>query len=749
MITGIKRIKGLGVFDNFVAANDLPECGRFNLVYGENGSGKTTLSRLFVALESGSHPEHPDLDFTIDTVGGAVTKGAKLGRKVRVFNSDYVEANIGGFDGPIRHILIVGQENKAVADALKQEIATREGRIQAVDAAERAAAKLDTAKGKIFSDVAKTIGEATSGKTLRSYRKPDAESEFARTEHKIALAEAQLDLHRATVRQEQMDPVEALILSVVTPEGSETGQDVLQFAASWAKDSSALTSRTARSAALQRLADHPDIAKWVEDGTHIHKAHGSVHCEFCDQSLPSERLLRLAEHFSVEDQQLKKEIEEAQFNGLRLQQNLSAFMWPSRLALYPELREEFDSAVANIETARSTLLTETGRVSASLDRKIGMRGTAFDDELSVDTSAFLKTVQAAQSVIDRHNKKTASFEAQKAQARSALEAHYLATIADAVIDLEGQMAALREEVSRLTEGAADLPDQRGIAELLESIQKKQAAVSSAHAGGADLTEHLTRFLGRTDLKFDSGTDGYQVLRRGKPAKRLSEGEKTAIAFIYFLVQLKDQDFDLAEGVVVIDDPISSLDSSAIYQAFAFLKNGVKDAKQVFILTHNFDFLKLLINWFQTGTKKADRTYYMVQCAESAAGREARLTPLDSLLVLHPTEYHYLFKVLHSFKSDGTILSSYHIPNIARKLLETFLEFHVPSNGSLYQKLEATTFDENKKTAIFKFANDLSHRTGKGFDPALVAETQKNTTYLLEMIQSVAPLHYAGLEKLCA
>ena len=175
------------------------------------------------------------------------------------------------------------------------------------------------------------------------------------------------------------------------------------------------------------------------------------------------------------------------------------------------------------------------------------------------------------------------------------------------------------------------------------------------------------------------------MRRGKPAKRLSEGEKTAIAFLYFLVQLKDQDFDLSEGVVVIDDPISSLDASAIYQAFSFLKNETQDAKQLFILTHNFEFLRLLLNWVKSA-RGSTKSYSMVLCTEGASGRTARLAQLDRLLIEHATEYHYLFKVLHTFRSDGTIMGCYHVPNIARKVLETFLDFHVPSNRSLYQSL---------------------------------------------------------------
>ena len=165
-------------------------------------------------------------------------------------------------------------------------------------------------------------------------------------------------------------------------------------------------------------------------------------------------------------------------------------------------------------------------------------------------------------------------------------------------DLDAQIAVQKTIETKLTDGAEDLPDPRGLQALKDSFEAKQAKVSSEHAGGAALTDKLKIFLGRTDLRFESAAEGYHVQRRGKPAKRLSEGEKTAIAFLYFIVQLGDQDFNIKEGVVVIDDPISSLDAASIYQAFAFLKNAVKDAKQVFILTHNFDFMKLLLNWVQ-------------------------------------------------------------------------------------------------------------------------------------------------------
>jgi wobble nucleotide-excising tRNase len=744
VLTQIKKIKSLGVFDNYTAAAELPAFGRFNVVYGENGSGKTTLSRLLACLEAGTHPDHPDLEYAVDSQSGALTHGTKYLRGVRVFNSDYVEANIGRFDGPLRHILIIGEENKAVAEELKAEIATRDDRARKIATVSTAVAKIDNDKGKLFSQIAKTIGEATSGSTLRSYRKPDAEAAFGKLAGVQSLTNEELEVHRATVRQEQMAAIAPLVLPSLVIEGNEIG--AIDFAASAGKRAEAFLLRSAQAAVIERLVKNPAIASWVDEGIHIHL--GAERCEFCDQPLPAERMKALAAHFSVEDRKLKEELESERSAIAATMESLGSLPLPDRLAFYSELRADYDTAIQQFAEGRDKLIAQLATVRDALTEKLTLRTTAYERKIDCDTAGLAAACEAIQGVITRHQDKTASFDKAKTAAARAIEGHYLLTIKEQVDGLADQASKLKAEGDLLRDGGDSLPDKRSLEALSQSIIAKRTQVSNAHAGGEGLTNHLKQFLGRTDLRFESGDDGYQVLRRGKPAKRLSEGEKTAIAFLYFLVQLKDRDFNLAEGVVVIDDPISSLDSSAIYQAFSFLKNEAKDAKQLFILTHNFEFLKLLINWFEnSGLKKTDKSYTMVVCTEAANGRSARLAPLDQLLIDHATEYHYLFKVLYTFQSDGTILSCYHIPNIARKVLETFLDFHVPLKGSLYAKLDKVDFDDHKKTAINKFANDLSHHTGKGFDPALVAESQKNAKYLLEMIKAVAPLHYAGLEAL--
>ncbi|MFG1352813.1 AAA family ATPase [Xanthobacter autotrophicus] len=749
MLTSLKKIENLGVFSKYTAANDLPEFQRFNVIYGDNGSGKTTLSRLLATLPAGNHPEYADLKYSVTTQSGVLTHGQKYPRSIRVFNSDYVEANVGQCEGHIPHILIVGEANKALAQEVSDEQAAYTERLNGIEAATNAIAKLESNRGKLFSAIAKTIGEATSGATLRSYRKPDAEAVYLKLTGFNELSDAELAVHRATVHQEQLEAVERVALPVVH-RGDGTSPNLLEVLSIIVADVNLLTARTAQSAVIARLEENGDLNDWVERGVAIHRNHKSERCEFCDQQLPAVRMMQLAGHFSDEDQNLKFDIEAEQKHLDVVRHYIRQMLVPAKAQFYSELRDEAEVSSVALENAKASALKFVDEVDAALAQKLTQRTTSYTASLTPDFSDLSAAVARAKTLCDRHNQKTSAFDAERTKARDAIEASYLSSISAQVIAFDDEITKARRLIEDLKAGASEPYSTRTIEALKKSIAEKRAKVANAHTAGEDLTRRLKNFLGRAELSFASADEGYLVHRRGKAAKRLSEGEKTAIAFIYFLVQLGDQAFDIAEGVVVIDDPISSLDSSAIYQAFSYLKNAVKDAKQVIILTHNFDFLKLVLNWFHGIPKKAGlKAYFMIVCAEDENGRNARLCKLDQLLQEHASEYQYLFKKLYTYKSDGTIESAYHIPNVARKVLETFLEYYEPSSAKLYEKLDAIDFDPLKKAAIFKFANDLSHMTGKGFDPALVAETQKNTAYLLEMIATLAPKHHAGLVKLCA
>ena len=433
MITAIKRIKGLGVFDDFTAANDLPQFKRFNLIYGENGSGKTTLSRLFTALERGEHTEYPTLEYTIATDNGSLIKGQQSTRKIRVFYSDYVAANIGQFDGPIKHILIVGEENKALAEEVKQEQATYDSRSQSIALETKACEKLEQDKGKVFSAIAKTIGEATSGTTLRSYRKPDAEAAFAKLKNLRTYTDAELEVHRATVRQDRAEAIPAVHMPELQTTEVDESLGMEATAADFVALVRSLTERTAQSGALQRLTEKSDVSKWVEDGLQIHREHDSDRCEFCDQTLPAERLKALAEHFSAEDQKLKDEIEAAKVIGVKIADAISSLSLPPKTSFYSELRNEYEKDAAAFGTLRAALLESVADLQGILSKKLTERSNSYSTSASLDITAFVGSIKKITDLIGRHNKKSSDFEAEKSAARAALETHYLSMVAHQVV----------------------------------------------------------------------------------------------------------------------------------------------------------------------------------------------------------------------------------------------------------------------------------------------------------------------------
>ena len=51
---------------------------------------------------------------------------------------------------------------------------------------------------------------------------------------------------------------------------------------------------------------------------------------------------------------------------------------------------------------------------------------------------------------------------------------------------------------------------------------------------------------------------------------LSEGEKTALAFAYFMSKVTTEVTNKGQTIIVIDDPISSLDSNHIFQVNIYI-----------------------------------------------------------------------------------------------------------------------------------------------------------------------------------
>ncbi len=119
-------------------------------------------------------------------------------------------------------------------------------------------------------------------------------------------------------------------------------------------------------------------------------------------------------------------------------------------------------------------------------------------------------------------------------------------------------------------------------------------------------------------------------------------------------------------------------------------------------------------------------------------------------------YHYLFKIVHCHASSTTpavnLEAYYHVPNIARRLLETFLSFKHPkkAGGEFYKLLQEVNFDEAKKSRIIRFLHTHSHDgqiDGLEHDNSILSETPQVLTDALMLIQTIDKQHYDELVSL--
>lgn len=743
MIKKVLKIKNLGVFTDFSWDTHLSEFKRFNLIYGWNGCGKSTLAHLFSILNVGTSKKYPSVEYEIEVNDTKIKSTQSVQDIIRVFDQDYILNNIKLLEGKASSIYILGEENKVLAEQIEKDEKTLESRKTETQKLQAKKETLAKQRGKQFTAIASTISVSIGGNLSRTYRKPDAEKKFKLLEFKKVLSEDKLSECHLVLKQQQKESV--LQIVIPTMRLDKTDVPIEEVINNILVKSGELLKKSIEIEIVERLKANPDISEWVEQGVAIHNLHKSEVCEYCQNIISEQRNTNLKNHFNKEDQGLKLELNNLLDQLRQIYTIVEAIQPIDKANLYTELQTSFQMATKDFRSTKKALLSEITLFADELKTKKKMTTEQMDLNKTIDFEKLNATIDSLNIVLKRQNANTEAFTTKKQEATEKIEMHYLSSIFDDIQKIDLETKEIDINLAKLQNGDKDEQDPVCLSteELQLRIDNNKSTISSEHKACSQINTHLKRFLGRDELIFEVEKEGYAIKRNDQVAYNLSESEKTAIAFIYFIIHLRDQNFDITKGIVVVDDPISSLDSNSIFQAFSLLKNSVKNAHQVFILTHNFDFMRLIINWLKNA--KVEERFLMINNRFVNTKRYANIEELDKLLLDHESEYHYLFKRLYMFKSDGTIESVYDIPNLARKVLDTFLMFMVPSSESQYKKMERIKFDENKKTSIYKFTNDKSHITGKGFDPSLVQETQTNVSLLLEMIKNVFPDHYSALE----
>lgn len=765
---------------------------RLNILYGRNYSGKTTLSRVFRALETHRLPlNYVGSSFTVTGDKGVVTCSDLLTHNydVRVYNRDFVTDNLSFLvnqdGGEIKTFAIVGEQNKEIDDA----IAAIEAKLGSVES--KTGLYFDLEATRKQRDLTKTNHDTTVTALESKLRKHAADKIKKNFQYGVPVynidhirrdiaATKKTDFVPLTL-QEQAGKL-ALLKQEALPDITDTLGIALRFDSLRGQAEPILSKVITPTKPIQELLNDSVLQLWVKEGIAHHRDKRET-CAFCRQSLPHEVWQKLDEHFSKESSDLETALEKAIVSVNGEITAIYTFVSLKSDQFYTEERSAFDVSNKALVEALGVYKNDLETLKRSLEsRKSNPFLSVTLPQSLHDPKEIQKHVDAINIFIASNNGKTKTLEKDKTAARDELRLTDVFAFADA-ITYEQELTRIATFKARAdTASTAYTTAEKEIRDAQSEVQMLRAKQKDERKGAERVNSLLNNFFGHDGLKLeprdhaDKVTVKFEITRDGKAAYNLSEGECSLIAFCYFIAKLDDPESKGKELIIYIDDPISSLDSNHIFFMFSLIESlitkPIKKAdgsnsyryKQLFISTHNLDFLKYLkrlsiptkkIPAGEGKTKSAsDHEHFMIE----RNGAASNILLMPSYLKDYITEFHYLFHQIYKCKDQAAAQAS-HEPffgfgNNLRKFLEAFLFFKYPHHDDRSDAFERIRkfFGEDEDTAVAlvnRLNNEFSHLEAvpdRSFKPVEIPEIAKVANYVLDKIYAADAAQYNALLK---
>lgn len=760
IIKRTRSLHGVGILANRGARDGGPEFLRYNLIYGFNGSGKSTLSRLFACLERGKqHDEMPEgCTFEIEMDDGTVYRGPEalsgLEASVCVFNTDFIERSLQWKAGRAASIFYISEEQADAALQLHEKQTALQTRRETAAAQSEAAQARSRALGIHKTERARAISRSLhlGG---RRYEAPQLQNDYDN------VRAGEIDI----VTDEVLAGFEDVARQAAPPPPLEQVRDSSAELRRAIEDARSFAELSIAQAALDEMERHPAMVPWLKAGHEYHAAHELERCLFCANTLSEDRKARLAAALDDRLSRLMVDLNAAQEAARTVTSGVgSRDGWPTVNEFEGSLRAPFNKAKEEFEGASRGLeqfAREAERILAErLAKPTLVVAHALPEPavLSAACQNLRLKLSAINEVVDRHNAAAADFEKSQSTAREKIKKHFLAQSFAEYSALKDGAGTAQEVAEAAAFEVAQL--ERDVVELTAMVR--------AHGPAADQITKLVRaYLGHGELTVFAANEGYELHRHGKLVKGPpSEGEKTAIALCYFLSTLEADGRDVKDLIIVIDDPISSLDTKAMNYASTLIRARVDSAAQIFVLTHNQHCMNEFKKAWKNRSKAIDAKpataallYVDVSMPEHSDRREARLVEMPGHLRGYDSEYHFLCSMALTFEAAGAGYSEYWfmMPNVIRRVLEVFLGFKEPGSHSIEQKLEALTkrlpdLDPIRVRALERLVQVESHSDSLddliAHSSMTVEETRDANAALLALMAEADCTHTAAIRSQC-
>ena len=760
MIRKIIKIKNIGIFRDFNwNVSSIPEFKKYNAFYGWNGTGKTTITRLLSIFEKTNFGK---IEFENDSLLVIETEDSELRlskskaipdslkNKIRVFNEDFVNENLNWEESKVSKILLIGKEQIRQREELKRIIKDLEDKNRELNKKEEEKKNKENEIDKILEDARDKIKDklrnvddvkpkSGRAKDYINYTVKDVEN-ILNSYETLSLQESDiLKLEKALEEKEAKGTIKEFSIDLswidnIIRKSREIFEHVLP------EESITLIS------SLEEIDDR--LKEWLRTGYEIHK--DKIHpitCEFCKNEISKERWQELGQYFSDELRKLFNKIDETigeissdklpKFS-LNKEQFYSEFQ-NSYLALSDEFNRLLELIREKINELKNKLIEKKNNPSQKIFFDFNIINEAVNSLNNI--------VNEINELIKKNNDKTESFKDKRRESAHKLELAIISKYKPEWTQKVSELNSIKDEIRKLEQEKKQLELQQR--ELEQKLKEH-------HIAAEEFNNLLALFMGRREIVLETTDEGYIIKRNGRVANNLSEGERGAIALIYFLIKLREENFDYSNGIIVIDDPVSSFDSQYLYGAFGFIKEKIKELnpQQVFIFTHHFQFFRLVRDWMKY--EKRNSSFYIIKSRIDNGIRCSVIEEIDKLLYEHNSEYTYLFKLIYNRAQTqySTLEKDYIYPNAIRKFLENYISFKIPLGGvSIHEKFKKLCEDypeivDETKTRIESYCQDQSHPlyqdSPTDFDENLLGEIQCVCLAIIKLIEKTDSKHYQHL-----
>lgn len=453
-----------------------------------------------------------------------------------------------------------------------------------------------------------------------------------------------------------------------------------------------------------------NLDDWVLEGTgHLHTTNNK--CPFCQQDLPSFITSQLEEYFDKTYFSKLELLKKIKFDSTKAWQMLIKYLMELEL-IYEEIIDQ-GRLLFIVELTQRQLQDFEQSIEKKIDEPSLVLSSLNYDDYLLELKTFL---ESSENKINEYNKMIENIRVEKELLTNKVW-NFLAL--EIKVDYDTYLEQTRK-LERIVESRT-----RSVNKTIESIENIQQEIIGLKASIVGVDESVNNInkqlnaFGFTNFHLATTPEKgvYKILRpSGEMAdETLSEGEKTFITFLYYY-NLVFGNSTAEEGsiskILVIDDPISSLDSKVLFIVSTLIQNLIFETnknnsliKQIFVLTHNTYFFKEVTNRIEN-----DCTFHILTKRDN----KTFINSYDKNPIKN--SYQLLWEELNMSLENSISVCQ----NIMRRILENYFSF----TGNINLSSLATHF-EGEDLLIYRslisWLHDGSHSTLEDLFVALDSE----------------------------